>query len=573
MIKIVGAVDPFKISLTSETEPFSIDQYFEIHDEKNSNPVCRVISTTSQTENNKVIHYAVAKMETSIVSPVNPEATISVPTFAKMKKYIMNTEPTDGFLMGEVLGTTYADIPDKYRNLMLMKDNDVLRPQSKVPFIFNYKKLYESPHVGFFGGSGSGKTVALKVCMEEAMKKNIPVLLMDPHLEMNFSGCKSEIPDDFKQSFAGKFEMFSIGENVGIDFCDLTSDELTGIMSFSGELSGAMNSLVHTLHQRGETFLALNHKIETLISAMEKRDLKQELNNEEALNLAIYGSKIPSPATLQALSWRLATLNSASMFNKDSQLLESAMIHQKICVVRGAMTQLNILAGYVIEKFYNLRRAYIDGKELHNDAQQFPPFLVAMDEAHLFCPNYENYTPSKRILRTISQEGRKYGVFEILATQRPSLLDSTVVAQMATKLIFRISIKEDLLSVGRETDLTEDEIKRLPYMNSGECYVSSSITGKTMSVKIRYNITEAKMSINPFDEIEKLSDLSDVDELLLSLLPITPLNSMDVVAAVIKFTGKAYSIPQLNSDLSILKDKGKVYIDKGMLGTSYLIVS
>ena len=571
MYKIQGNTNPFIINLTSDEEPFSIDQYFEIKDSLNKNPICRIVETSSKEENGKVIHLGVAKIESNIIKPINPQSEIVEPTFTKMKPYVMNTEPVNGFVLGEIMGTTYSDIPSKYKNLCVMMDEKKIRKQNKIPFVFDYKKLYQSPHIGLFGGSGSGKTFALKVFMEEAMKRGIPIVLLDPHLEMNFAANKSEIPDDFKHNFGGKFSIFTIGENIGIDFCDLTADELAGIMSFSGELSGPMDSLLRELHKKGESYLELTRKIEILLGAMEKKEYKKDYTPDEALLMGYYGSKIPHISTLQALSWRLASLNASNIFNKNIELIKEAMCKQKVCVVRGAMIQLNILSGYLIRKFYEMRRSYIDGKETGHINEMFPPFLIAMDEAHLFCPRNEEYTPTKKILRTIAQEGRKYGVFEILATQRPSLLDTTVVAQMANKLIFRISVKEDLTSIAKETDLTEEEVRRLPYMDSGECYVSSSIMGKTMSVKIRYNITEAKTSFNPFDELSNMNVLSPVEEEILKHLPITPLNIDEVIIKIGKETGKNFSLAEFNSLMDELHGKGKITRDIGMLGTSYIL--
>ncbi|WDU82706.1 helicase HerA domain-containing protein [Caloramator sp. Dgby_cultured_2] len=47
--------------------------------------------------------------------------------------------------------------------------------------------MNQYPHIGIFGGSGSGKSFGMRVILEEIMKLNIPTVVLDPHYEMDFS--------------------------------------------------------------------------------------------------------------------------------------------------------------------------------------------------------------------------------------------------------------------------------------------------------------------------------------------------------------------------------------------------
>jgi DNA helicase HerA-like ATPase len=239
--------------------------------------------------------------------------------------------------------------------------------------------------------------------------------------------------------------------------------------------------------------------------------------------------------------------------------------------MRGTMDQIHIVASHIVEKLYAKRRSFIDAREYTDvDAEPFPPFFIGMDEAHLFCPNNTSFSLTKRIMKTIAQEGRKYGVFEIFATQRPSLLDETIVAQIANKFIFRLSIKEDIDSIKKETDLNEGELKKLPYMNSGECYVSSSIIGRTIFAKIRYGITTSKNSKNPFDEFESMSEISDVEQIILDSLPFNDFTKADVIKKIKDETGKVFSVPELNKTCDDLAAKGLMIVESTFMGKSFL---
>jgi DNA helicase HerA-like ATPase len=275
-------------------------------------------------------------------------------------------------------------------------------------------------------------------------------------------------------------------------------------------------------------------------------------------------SKIPSPNTIIALSWRLNSLENSNIFNGTTHALIRAMQDRQVCVLRGSMEQIHVVSSHVIEKLYYMRRSFIDAREVGHlgDIEPFPPFFIGMDEAHLFCPHNDSFSLTKRIMKTIAQEGRKYGVFELLATQRPSLLDPTIVAQIANKFIFRLSIKEDIESIKKETDLNEGEIKKLPYMSSGESYISSSIIGRTLFVKIRYGITTAKTTTNPFDEFGVVSSLTPAEEILLQSLPFTTDTAINVLARIKTETGGSLKLAELIKMADGLASKGLMKVEE-----------
>lgn len=569
-IFVTGKTNPYEIMLSSHDEPFAIDEYLQVCDPINSDPICRVITSEVVKQDDAVTYIALAKVESAVHYPIASGAVVKTPSFLSIRSFVMNTEPDNGFVLGEVFGTGFQDIPLQYKGLMAMYNNGMVTEQNAIPFVFNHRGLFESPHIGLFGGSGSGKTVAMKVILEELMKRDIPGLILDPHLEMNFASCKPEIPSKFRYNFVSKFETFCIGQNhFGINFSDLSTDELILIMSFSGELSGPMDALLRTLHRNNMTLLELRSLIDNLVELISKIESGSDLDANDLRLQKLYLSKIPSFNTLIALSWRLNSLESSGIFDGDASALIQAIENRKICVLRGSMEQIHVVASHIIEKLYMLRRKFIDSRESGLDAAPFPPFFIGMDEAHIFCPHGNTFSLTRKIMKMIAQEGRKYGVFELLATQRPSLLDETIVAQIANKFIFRLSIKEDLDSIGKETDLTASEIKKLPYLHSGECYVSSSIIGRTMFVKIRYGITTSKNAINPFDELSKAKTLSDVEQAIVDSLPFNELNKMNVIKDIQAKTGKAISVAQLSAACDNLANIGVLRVESSFMGKTY----
>jgi len=73
------------------------------------------------------------------------------------------------------------------------------------------------------------------------------------------------------------------------------------------------------------------------------------------------------------------------------------------------------------------------------------PLLFVCEEAHRYAPSDEHigFGPTKRALSRIAKEGRKYGVFLGLVTQRPAEIDPTIISQCSTLFVLRLSNDRD----------------------------------------------------------------------------------------------------------------------------------
>jgi DNA helicase HerA-like ATPase len=73
------------------------------------------------------------------------------------------------------------------------------------------------------------------------------------------------------------------------------------------------------------------------------------------------------------------------------------------------------------------------------------PILLVCEEAHRYVPAATNqgFGPTRRSISRIAKEGRKYGLYLGLATQRPSELDPTILSQCGTVFAMRLSNDSD----------------------------------------------------------------------------------------------------------------------------------
>ena len=73
------------------------------------------------------------------------------------------------------------------------------------------------------------------------------------------------------------------------------------------------------------------------------------------------------------------------------------------------------------------------------------PLLFVCEEAHRYASADRSvgFGPTRRALSRIAKEGRKYGVFLGLVTQRPAELDATIISQCSTLFAMRMANDRD----------------------------------------------------------------------------------------------------------------------------------
>jgi DNA helicase HerA-like ATPase len=105
-------------------------------------------------------------------------------------------------------------------------------------------------------------------------------------------------------------------------------------------------------------------------------------------------------------------------------------------------TRLLAIDAILTTKWDEARRAWNRAleKKLEKDART--PIFIVVDEAHNLIPNKPRTKAAialREQFRTIVAEGRKYGLFLILVSQRPDKLDPLVLSECENKAVMRLS--------------------------------------------------------------------------------------------------------------------------------------
>lgn len=524
--------------------------------------------------NNEVVYLAKLRLLEEAMYPIMAGSAVRVPEFDEIKSLIIKSSPKDGLVLGVIKNTDdlYKNADEELKNIVYTFENGERKNQKDLPYIFNVSEFSQYPHIGVFGGSGSGKSFALRVIIEELMKKRIPTIVLDPHYEMDF---KLKTYDE-AADYSSLYQSFLLGKDVGVDFKDLNVGEFKNLLNAAGAMTDAMDTSVDEVFKRGESVDAFRLRLSEILEALDRTEdalnmdmQTAELNGDAAEADRIrrlqgyqktYGRKL-NASSLKGISWRFRRLVQENVFSNSSEALEAALRSGKLISLKGSTRLLEVYSSYILKKFYYKRRAYMDAKLLGtNDEDYFPPFIIITDEAHNFAPKaFES--ASKPILKEVAQEGRKYGVFLILATQRITLLDDTITAQLNTKFILRTVRESDIMTIKEETDISSDDAKRLPYLTTGDAFISEASFGRTIFTRFRFADTKAIDKVNPFLELkgETEDKMMAVFEEIKGSLPISDFNLTREAARLEKTVG-TMSTEEFKDILERLADEG--YISK-----------
>lgn len=137
---------------------------------------------------------------------------------------------------------------------------------------------------------------------------------------------------------------------------------------------------------------------------------------------------------------------------------------------------------------------------------------IVIDEAHnilSYQSNRESDTWKDyrlEVFEEIIKEGRKFGVFMTIASQRPSDISSTIVSQLHNYFIHRLVNDEDIEKVGQTISFLDKISKEsLPILSTGVCIIAGQLVEMPIVVQIAKIEDENKPNNETIDVVSKWS--------------------------------------------------------------------
>ena len=125
------------------------------------------------------------------------------------------------------------------------------------------------------------------------------------------------------------------------------------------------------------------------------------------------------------------------------------------------------------------------------------PLLFVCEEAHRYAPADKKigFGPTRRALSRIAKEGRKYGVFLGLVTQRPAEIDPTIISQCSTLFVMRLSNERDQALIrSAVSDAAANLLSFIPSLGTREVFTFGP--GVALPTRMRFKELPAELRPN-----------------------------------------------------------------------------
>ncbi len=292
-------------------------------------------------------------------------------------------------------------------------------------------------HVSVIGATGSGKSHTLGVLAEELLEHGYPVLIVDVHGEYGFLG-----EEGYR---VWRLRLTDVWLEPGFLSPDAVAD--------ATDMTDIQRDLLHLAYDE-----AAGASLEDVIAGVESAARRYGFRRE----------------TVVGVVRRLRALKALGVFAGGRVLPEELVEEGRASILEVGLglpdRAVGALVGAVVWKLFEARRS-----------SDVPGFVLIVDESQRFLPQDEDVF-SKRALRIIAREGRKFGVGLMVASQRVVGLDKDVLSQSGTKIVLRMDSASDLAML---KPLLGQSARLVPRLPRGMALVAGVAVRYPVLVKVR----------------------------------------------------------------------------------------
>jgi len=325
-------------------------------------------------------------------------------------------------------------------------------------------------HLAIIAQTGAGKSYLAGKLLESLVELGATVLVLDPNsdyvqIRKVTEDANTPYQSAHKTSFAGRVDLYRVPgvehhrfseELVGpsqpftVRFADLTTDEifdLAGIRENFTRIREAVQQAVEALQDDSVDYtpVELNQRLTEMT--------RSEDNDRQTRDAARGASRYIEPLSRYRI-WGEVDFN-----------LNAMLQPRKVTVIDLAGGGQRVVA-YVADKaLREIWRRALAGQLEH-------PVFVLLEEAHTLVPGGRSTTRASSIINTIASEGRKFRVFLLLVTQRPSKINEEALSQCGSQIIMQVTNPRDQNSIENAAEaLSKELMADLPGLNRGEAIV------------------------------------------------------------------------------------------------------
>ena len=382
-------------------------------------------------------------------------------------------------------------------------------------------------HFACFGSSGSGKTVACKVLIEELAMRGIPIIAFDPQGDIASLALTEEADivekygtdPGIRDKFSNNVEVlvWTPGSSKGLPIC-INPLQFDGVNEMLSEdrtryLSATAKNIASLL---GYDLTADNGKTaEAILNEIFKYSFKQKIELQDFNDVTSY--LIDMPAVVAAVVNTIATGKFLKGLIKKLKLL--TLGSRKLIFQTGTPADIDILLGLDnpdgktrISVIYLNSLHTVEEKEffIASIAQALyrwmlkNPLISGQEgvQCALFLDEIAPYIPPvkkpacKESLDLLFRQGRKYGVSCLVATQSPGDIDYKAIGQFSTFTLGTLNTRQDIEKVKRRLESIAPKevdyiVRKIPALQPGQfLVVSPDEFNEVQELRVRWLVTK-----------------------------------------------------------------------------------
>jgi DNA helicase HerA-like ATPase len=412
-------------------------------------------------------------------------------------------------------------------------------------------------HLAVIAQTGAGKSYTVGVILEKLLQLGGTIVVFDPNSDYVLM---RRDPRRRATSFADRVQVYRLptmqagripddeiggSKKFSVQFSKLEVDEIcqmTGIAPTSTNIRKAIQTVWDKLQGTDYTPKIFREELEQLAEGFDGQERGAPRNKSRALNPAIgneddfdrafrarvaekanvefedFGKPLPDEAAPREPRGEVAAskmpsfdaISGAQKALKYIELLERVDIWGFEDVPMQELLRPMTLSVIDLAGVDQWISEFIVAKVLNetwgvavNEGLPRPVFFV-LEEAHNFVPGGQGMqSHAAGIIKRIASEGRKFGLFMILITQRPYKVHADTLSQCNSQIIMRLTNPQDQQAVRLSSEsISEGLLADLPGLNVGEAVVLGPLV--RVPVMVRVGARESKEGGNDIDVVGAL---------------------------------------------------------------------
>ncbi|MBB1053830.1 MAG: ATP-binding protein [Dietzia sp.] len=323
-------------------------------------------------------------------------------------------------------------------------------------------------HTFWCGQSGSGKTYALGVVLEQLLlHTELPMVVLDPNADFVRLPESREDADRADSARLSELDIrvfrssAGAGERLHARYLDLSPASKAALMQLDPIADAEEYNVLLHADVRAEHFDPTT-AIDRMRASTDPGEVRLSYRMEN----------------LQVLEWDLWSRGGNSVVDVIDERPRATVLD-----LGGFQhpAESKVAALAVLEHLWTRR-------------EERRPILVVIDEAHNICspdPQDDVERALTRQLVQIAAEGRKFGLWLLLSTQRPNKIHPNVLSQCDNLGLMRVNSPRDLLELAEVFGFAgEDQIRRSASFAQGQALFAGGFVSEPTYVQMGRRITE-----------------------------------------------------------------------------------